>query len=166
MKVKVKSLSRVRPFATPWTVAHQAPLSMGFSRQEYWSGLPFPLTMGPPTFHVTQAVHRERDVFWHPQTRKLGVCSNISSSNGISIYMNKCRKTLNASVIYIKRWPKCLGHSCFTAFSLPTSIYGFMVSCLRSAGRGREDIGLVCRWLCTIWRHSPKVDSYNTVDLF
>ncbi len=40
--VKVKLLSRVRLFATPWTVAHQAPLSMGFSRQEYWSGLPFP----------------------------------------------------------------------------------------------------------------------------
>ena len=39
---KVKSLSRVRLFATLWTVAHQAPLSMGFSRQEYWSGLPFP----------------------------------------------------------------------------------------------------------------------------
>ena len=34
--------SRVRLFATPWTVAHQDPLSMGFSRQEYWSGLPFP----------------------------------------------------------------------------------------------------------------------------
>ena len=41
-KVKLKSLSRIRLFATPWTVAHQAPLSMGFSRQEYWSGLPFP----------------------------------------------------------------------------------------------------------------------------
>ena len=41
-KVKVKSLSRVRLFATPWTVAYQAPRSMGFSRQEYWSGLPFP----------------------------------------------------------------------------------------------------------------------------
>ena len=41
VKVKVKSLSRVRLFATPWTVAHQAPPSMGFSRQEYWSGLPF-----------------------------------------------------------------------------------------------------------------------------
>ena len=41
-KVKVKSLSRVRLFATPWTVAHQTPLSMGFSRQESWSGLPFP----------------------------------------------------------------------------------------------------------------------------
>ena len=40
--MKVKSFSRVRPFATPWTVVHQAPHSMGFSRQEYWSGLPFP----------------------------------------------------------------------------------------------------------------------------
>ena len=38
----MKSLSRVRLFATPRTVARQAPLSMGFSRQEYWSGLPFP----------------------------------------------------------------------------------------------------------------------------
>ena len=42
MKVKVKSLSRVRLFATPWTVAYQAPPSVELSRQEYWSGLPFP----------------------------------------------------------------------------------------------------------------------------
>ena len=42
MKVKVKSLSRIQLFATPWTVTHQAPPSMGFSRQEYWNGLPFP----------------------------------------------------------------------------------------------------------------------------
>ena len=41
-KVKVKSLSGVWFFATPWTVAHQALPSMGFSRQEYWSGLPLP----------------------------------------------------------------------------------------------------------------------------
>ena len=40
--MKVKLLSRVRLFATPRTVAYQAPPSMGFSRQEYWSGLPFP----------------------------------------------------------------------------------------------------------------------------
>ena len=53
-KVKVNSLSRVRLFATLWTAAYQAPLSMGFSRQEYWSGVPllspqtlytFPLTL-------------------------------------------------------------------------------------------------------------------------
>ena len=39
---KLKLLSRVQLFATPWTVAYQAPLSMGFSGQKYWSGLPFP----------------------------------------------------------------------------------------------------------------------------
>ena len=41
-KNKVKSLSRVRLLVTPWTAAHQAPPSMGFSRQEYWSGVPSP----------------------------------------------------------------------------------------------------------------------------
>ena len=41
-KVKVKSLSHVQLLATPWTAAYQAPPSMGFSRQEYWSGLPLP----------------------------------------------------------------------------------------------------------------------------
>ena len=41
-KVKVKSLSRVRLFATPWAAAYQAPPSMGFARQEYWSGVPSP----------------------------------------------------------------------------------------------------------------------------
>ena len=41
-KVKVKSLSCVRLFATPWTVTYQALRSMGFSRQEFWSGVPFP----------------------------------------------------------------------------------------------------------------------------
>ena len=40
--MKVKSLSRVRLLATPWTAAHQALPSMGFSRQEYWSGVPSP----------------------------------------------------------------------------------------------------------------------------
>ena len=44
-KVKVKSLSRVRLPATPWTAAHQVPPSLGFSRQEHWSGVPFPSPM-------------------------------------------------------------------------------------------------------------------------
>ena len=39
---KVKSLSRAQLFVTPWTADRQVPLSMGFSRQQYWSGLPFP----------------------------------------------------------------------------------------------------------------------------
>ena len=45
VKVKVKSLSRVRLLVTPWTAAHQALPSLGFSRQEHWSGLPFPSPM-------------------------------------------------------------------------------------------------------------------------
>ena len=43
--MKVKSLSRVRLLTTPWTAAYQAPPSMGFSRQEYWSGVPLPSPM-------------------------------------------------------------------------------------------------------------------------
>ena len=46
--MNVKSLSHVRLFATPWTVARQTPLSMGFSRQEHWSGLPCPPPRGLP----------------------------------------------------------------------------------------------------------------------
>ena len=49
-KVKVKSLSRVRLLATPWTAAYQAPPSMGFSRQEYWNEVPLPFVQGHMKF--------------------------------------------------------------------------------------------------------------------
>ena len=52
-KMKVKSLSRVWLFVTPWTAAHQAPPSMGFSRQEYWSGVPLPSPQTLYTFPLT-----------------------------------------------------------------------------------------------------------------
>ena len=51
-KVKVKSLSRFRLLATPWTAAYQAPPSMGFSRQEYWSGLPLPSPLRSKSLHI------------------------------------------------------------------------------------------------------------------
>ena len=53
-KNKVKSLSRVRLLATPWTAAHQAPPSMGFSRQEYWSGVPLP---SPNLYSAVGQIH-------------------------------------------------------------------------------------------------------------
>ena len=53
-KVKVKSLSLVRLFVTPWTAAHQAPASMEFSRQEYWSGVPFCLSLIHHNHHVVK----------------------------------------------------------------------------------------------------------------
>ena len=52
--MKVKSLSRVRLFVTPWTVAYQASPSMEFSKQEYWSGLPFPFPENLPAMQETQ----------------------------------------------------------------------------------------------------------------
>ena len=55
MKVKVKSLSHVRLLATLWTAAYQAPPSMGFSRPEYWSGLPL------PSPHVGYGESKEKD---------------------------------------------------------------------------------------------------------
>ena len=62
-KVKVKSLSPVWLSATPWTAAHQAPPSMGFSRQEYWSGVPLPSPQIPVTEPTFQASAGERWIF-------------------------------------------------------------------------------------------------------
>ena len=72
--IEVKSLSRVRLFVTPWTIAYQALPSMGFSRQEYWSGLPFPSPEDLPThwplklpsplaFEITQPIRANHTTF-------------------------------------------------------------------------------------------------------
>ena len=61
-KVKVKSLSRISLLATPWTAAYQAPPSIGFSRQEYWSGVPLPsLKEWSKSYQITNGIfHRTR----------------------------------------------------------------------------------------------------------
>ena len=60
----VKSLSRVRLFVTPWTVAHQAPPSMVFSRQEYWSGLPLPSPVDLPTQESNTGLLHCREILY------------------------------------------------------------------------------------------------------
>ena len=64
MKVKVKWLSRVPIFATPWIAAHQAPLSMGFSRQEYWSGSPLASSMSLKLFQSLKKVKKKKKLFY------------------------------------------------------------------------------------------------------
>ena len=63
-KVKVKSLSRVWLLATPWTAAHQASPSMGFSRQEYWSGVPSPSPGYIPWENYNPKRHMHSSVHW------------------------------------------------------------------------------------------------------
>ena len=88
MKMKVKLLSRVRLCATPWTAAYQAPPSMGFSRQEYWNGVPLP----SPNF-VLVAGHF------------LGV--SVAKSSEILVSLRHTREVdalINRSLIYLVQW--------------------------------------------------------------
>ena len=73
----MKLLSHVRLFVTPWTVAHQTPPSMGFSRQEYWSGLPFPSPGDLP------------DPGIEPRSPALRADALLSQLPGNSIYMRR-----------------------------------------------------------------------------
>ena len=72
-KVKVKSLSRVWLFTIPWTAAYQAPLSMGFSRQEYWSGVPSPSLICRPGEGISFFPHL--GMIW---------CCNYANSSKVS----------------------------------------------------------------------------------
>ena len=98
-KVKVKSLSCVRLFATPWTAAYQAPLSMGFSRQEYWSGVPLPspitgiqlssVTQSCPTLfdpmnHSTPGLPVHHQLLEFTPTHVRRVCETIQPSHLLS----------------------------------------------------------------------------------
>ena len=76
-KVKVKSLSHAWLLATPWTVAHQAPPPMGFSRQEYWSGVPLP----SPIYALGGILSNQYvlNIYHVPERRPLPFTRNLSS---------------------------------------------------------------------------------------
>ena len=106
MKVKVKSLSRVWLFMTPWTAAHQAPPSMGFSRQEHWSGVPLPSpVLGAKSANYSKGLYRIS-----------AVCNNIlkmwKSSLGIrkELLTQTCfTKTLLLGQSHFRYHPPSLG---------------------------------------------------------
>ena len=102
--VEVKSLSHVWLLATPWTVAHQAPLSKGFSRQESWSGLPFPspgdlpnpgIKPRSPTLQADsllaepsgkpRELRPDQWLYWHPLHRKNGVLTTGQPSPKVAL---------------------------------------------------------------------------------
>ena len=98
-KVKGKSLSRVWLLSTPWTAAHQAPLSIGFSRQEYWSGVPLPS-------HCPQVTYLQMGKIVY--NMGLGWESNILMFVKIFQTVNHCFKWnplfLNSRALYTRNW--------------------------------------------------------------
>ena len=98
--MKVKSLSRVQLFVTPWTAAYQAPPSMGFSRQEYWSGVPLPAaveTISSPTKSTSLVEERFR-----AKSQVLVVCSQTEEM--VCIHYAEQRKHPNS--VTVNYFPK------------------------------------------------------------
>ena len=81
--MKVKSLSHVRLLTTPWTAAHQAPPSMEFSRQEYWSGPPLPSPASGPKNH--QMIHMETKVKIIESVERGGKMIDVASSDDMNL---------------------------------------------------------------------------------
>ena len=96
VKVKVKSLSCVQFFRTPWTAAYQAPPSMGFSRQEYWSGLPFlsPGDLPDPGIEPGSPTLQTDTLPSEPPGKSVLPCYKC---------MHKMFNTFNTSIIFFKQ---------------------------------------------------------------
>ena len=112
----MKLLSCVRLFATPWTVAHQAPPSMGFSRQEYWSGLPFPspgdlpnpgIEPRSPALQADYLTSEPPDIAWDMLKQKnktLFIIYLISNLGTLYFYLLKLANLADSA----KKKPQCL----------------------------------------------------------
>ena len=106
-KVKVKSLSRVWPFETQWTAAYQAPPSMGFSRQEYWSGVPLyslkctavPSKTGPGLVQFPRTVYLS---IKFPFPESINRHPEVSYLCGVCKICQFCRKDTNCPAL--QRW--------------------------------------------------------------
>ena len=100
-KVKVKSLSRVWPSATPWTAAYQAPLSMGFSRQEYWSGVPKGNSINKNKNHRFLVSENKHGYF------ELLKCKTQSCFGGVVTHTHTHTHTSLIKVVSVALWCVC-----------------------------------------------------------
>ena len=172
-KVKVKLLSRVQLLVTPWTAAHQAPPSMGFSRQEYWSGVPLPspelplwvvfCRQGVQSFYMhclTLFFHIKPGssylMLWGGEPRHEGNCVLV-----VCIDTCLCICTISACV-YLYSWYRCLCVSSTWTSSVCMSV---TVSCLYP----HLYLHLCCYldlWLCICPHPYLIVDIYVCICIF
>ena len=93
----MKLLSRVRLLVTPWIAAHQAPLFMGFSRQEYWSGLPLP---SPPKHWLLSRFSRVRLCVGRQPTRLLSPWDSPGKNTGVGChFLLQCMQVKSESEV-------------------------------------------------------------------
>ena len=133
--MKVRSLSLVRLFATPWTVAYQAFPSMGFSRQEYWSGMPLPSPLYDPDNHNGVITHLEPDILECKVKWALGsiTMNKASGGDGIPVELFQILKDDAVKVLHSKhqqiwktqQWPQDWKRSIF----IPTPKKGNVKEC-------------------------------------
>ena len=105
--MKVKSLSPVWIFVTPCTVAYQAPPSMGFSRQEYWSGLPFPFStlLYILIYFLLNRVY-PKCTLWNAQDRMLPtqICCSFIERNFYLLFLSKLPMTTSCCHFQLPLW--------------------------------------------------------------
>ena len=178
----MKSLSRVRLFATPWTVAYQAPPSMGFSRQEYWSGLPFPSPGDLPNPGIeprSSALQAEVDVFLELSCffdDPTAVCSLISDSSAFpksslniwnfSVHVLLKPSLENFECYFASVWNECICEVVWTFFGIvflwnwnenwPFPVLWPLLSFIKFAGILRQHFHNIIFW---IWNSSAGISS-------
>ena len=102
-KVKVKSLSCVRLLATPWTAAYQAPPSMGFSRQEYWSGVPLPSLSTFPSWSEFMFLTNTLPLTSpHSSNRGARMCRQWVSAPSEEIFLCLLKETFSWTLSFLK----------------------------------------------------------------
>ena len=167
-KVKVKSLSRVRLLATPWTTSHQAPPSMGFSRQECWSGVPLPSPLNHHYLIVFSSRTREDEkdnlttkTFREREKKKtfFSFCKLVIMFPCELIFanvLNKCRVKINHISLCLKKREFFIidlsSRTCILLMSIKWRWYSREASGRRE---GQNKRALICqfitRFLATLW---------------
>ena len=130
----MKSLSRVQLFATLWSIAHQAPLSIGFSRQEYWSGLPFPFPGDLPNPRIkprSPALHADAltsEPPGKPQPLLIKSTHNVPGTiQKYMVYITTFNIKVIIPILEIKNWRSRRSTNLLIAAKIWTQGYDFKI---------------------------------------